>query len=264
MLIISKFKDYYDKVSFIYGIDKKLVFNRDANLPSNFILHISDEKVIRPIGHIRDSNKLEMQTLIDRGLNSISLLVVCGKIFYLGHFQKNQELIQYQYIGRKDTRKIKNVAKENPTFFYHFELINEDIIHSSCRNSFFFSKNEKDDLMNKRYIIELTKKVKSPVFIIEDVEVRHRQNLDDYCFSINDKVPCLSLIKCFAKKYNENQLYQDLCYYLGNVINESPDVQPAGKPEQTNIEKVVSHGFDKKQSFRHRKILTEKPGKMFL
>lgn len=55
------------------------------------------------------------------------------------------------------------------------------------------------------------------------------------------------------KYYLPNQIYQDLAYYLGNTIKPSPDVQPPGNPKQTDKEKILSHGMDLKQSFRHRK-----------
>lgn len=45
------------------------------------------------------------------------------------------------------------------------------------------------------------------------------------------------------------QLYQELAMFVGNVLNP---VEPPSSPMK-DIEKVVSHGFDKKVSFRHRK-----------
>jgi hypothetical protein len=45
------------------------------------------------------------------------------------------------------------------------------------------------------------------------------------------------------------QLYQELAMFVGNVLN--PVEQPPSNMK--DIEKVASHGFDKKVSFRHRK-----------
>ena len=50
------------------------------------------------------------------------------------------------------------------------------------------------------------------------------------------------------------QLYQDLAYYIANVIEDGIDLRPP--TEIADIDKVVQYGFDKKQSFRHRKWMT--------
>ncbi|MNL14187.1 hypothetical protein D3C87_1351180 [compost metagenome] len=65
------------------------------------------------------------------------------------------------------------------------------------------------------------------------------------------QVPCL-LDLDFGKVLPAEQLWQDIQYYLLNLINESPDMAPPPRPPQTNLEKLQSHGFDKRWSFRHR------------
>ena len=47
------------------------------------------------------------------------------------------------------------------------------------------------------------------------------------------------------------QLYQDIAYYVSNKMVTSPDLEV--HDNMTDKEKIVQHGFDLKQSFRHRK-----------
>src|SRR5690606_10244631 len=60
----------------------------------------------------------------------------------------------------------------------------------------------------------------------------------------------------FASVLPAEQIWQELSYWLSNLINESPDMMPPPRPPMTNLEKIEAHGFDKKVSFRRRKPIT--------
>lgn len=47
------------------------------------------------------------------------------------------------------------------------------------------------------------------------------------------------------------QCYQEISMFISNTLASDPDASPPGK--QTDVQKAESHGFDRKQSFRHRK-----------
>ena len=47
------------------------------------------------------------------------------------------------------------------------------------------------------------------------------------------------------------QLYQDIAYYVSNKMVTSPDLEV--HDNMSDKEKIAQHGFDLKQSFRHRK-----------
>lgn len=64
------------------------------------------------------------------------------------------------------------------------------------------------------------------------------------------KVPQLIDYDGIAAELDAQRIYQEIAMCLGS-INDHPDDIPPGK--QTDVEKAVSHGFDKKKSFRHRK-----------
>lgn len=69
--------------------------------------------------------------------------------------------------------------------------------------------------------------------------------------TVDCQVPCLKDFD-FGKVLSAEQIWQEIQYYLLNLINESPDMAPPPRPPQTNLEKLQSHGFDKRWSFRHR------------
>lgn len=48
------------------------------------------------------------------------------------------------------------------------------------------------------------------------------------------------------------QCYQDISYALTNLINPNPD-RCGAVTTQTDVDRAVAHGFDKRISFRHRK-----------
>jgi len=52
----------------------------------------------------------------------------------------------------------------------------------------------------------------------------------------------------FAKIIPAETMFTNISLFLGYLVDH-----PAIKNNQTNMEKLLSHGFDKKKSFRHRK-----------
>ncbi len=106
--------------------------------------------------------------------------------------------------------------------------------------------------MESEPVVNLCKKVKLPVFMICNTDTK-RTTSSYYKIMVNIYNPPLLSTVGIDKVYSPEKLYQDIEYYLLNVINESPDVLPAGNPPMTNKEKIISKGFDYKKSFRHRK-----------
>ena len=91
-------------------------------------------------------------------------------------------------------------------------------------------------------LLELSRKVGAPVFSF-DTSYR----TDDII--VDGEIPILGNIG-FPSKMKSQQLYQDIAYFLGNVMKLSPDMMPA--TTMTDKEKVLQHGFDGRVSFRHR------------
>ncbi|MDN3040750.1 hypothetical protein P2L35_13700, partial [Enterococcus faecium] len=64
------------------------------------------------------------------------------------------------------------------------------------------------------------------------------------------RVPVLGELG-FAAVIDATQMYQNIAYFLG-LLNEDRARANMPPATQTDVDKAVSHGFDKKQSFRHR------------
>lgn len=68
--------------------------------------------------------------------------------------------------------------------------------------------------------------------------------------SIEGKTPRLKDLG-LSSLYPAEALYQDIAYFVGNVLHPSPDLAPP--VFIADKDKIVQYGFDLKQSFRHRK-----------
>lgn len=89
-------------------------------------------------------------------------------------------------------------------------------------------------------LLLVSRKLNAPVFTYD---------VGDGFVSVEGEIPILKDVG-IDKLIPPEQMYQELSYFVGNIMNESPDMMPPTK--MTDKEKIVQHGFDFKQSFRHR------------
>lgn len=231
MKIISKFKDYYDFVAHLYGGgDPKIVYNRKR---------IGEYNQSDVFGHTRalevkfnESVVLNMDCRV-KGIGSawqydgFTWLVVNGRPFPMINMAGNH----FARYSRDEKWEVFNLEK-------HGSLV-EPV------TSFMDIQSEKTQIgVEQPGLVTLSKAVGHPVFVIDGV-YKHRGIVE-----INGECPILDSLG-LAPVYPAEQLYQDLAYFLVNKMQDSPDLAP-GSPI-TNQEKIVQHGFDLKQSFRHRK-----------
>ena len=80
--------------------------------------------------------------------------------------------------------------------------------------------------------------------------IQREWNTDYFLFAISERIPNLSTFG-FASVVSAPQMYQNIAYFMANTVNESPDL--VVHDNMSNREKIQQHGFDLKQSFRHRK-----------
>lgn len=235
MQIISSFKDYYDFQSNLYGVDKSIVYNRKMIGTSNNegvyykkeVIHDTWERLSLKeySGYVSDTFRSVGSS--GNTTSPFSWLVFCGK--------------PYPLVKIKDK----------------FELVNENI-HSSIllngsRRLIYRERVFTEVGKQTSHLIELSRKVGHPVFIVDRtvnlgsvMEIKLKDNFKSF---IECKCPNLGEIG-FARIYRPEQVYQDLCYFMANTIKESPDTM---KPSiLSDKEKILQHGFDIKQSFRHR------------
>jgi len=92
-------------------------------------------------------------------------------------------------------------------------------------------------------ILGVSKNLNAPVFTFSSY---HGWNF----VRVDELIPVLGNIG-FAALMTPEQAYQEISHFLCNTIKPSPDEMPA--VSMTDKERISSHGFDLKQSFRHRK-----------
>ncbi len=230
MKIISDFKDYYDYLSHQYGVDESIVFNRKP-IPNNDYTKSLIKETLDVV--------IEYKYTLDNKLYSVGgdkssryrWLSVNGILFLT-----YQEKIDYIY--------------------YPFKLFTqEQYDHFFPKEKYQFHKkitNYEQLVGNKGFVEKLTKihvKLNTPVFWFDYSGFGELLFVGDSNTS-KFKAPMLSEIG-LASVYPADKLFQDISYFIGNVMKESPDIKPP--VEIHDKDKITGHGFDLKQSFRHRK-----------
>lgn len=223
MKIISPFKDYYDYVQHVYGGgDPKIVYHRTMiGKPSmhshSYIEGVSVQLPETP--RFKLNSGYTVKTDASAFDYDPDWLVVCGKPYPLvGRIREHYELLDPD---KHDLKKLSSYLRR-------------DITPTGVENA---------------TLVAISKEIGHPVFTIRSVHRRGDNSKIDV--DIFGQCPTLGEIGGFAAAYPAEQLYQDLSYFIVNKMQDSPDTMPAAK--STDKEKVLQHGFDLKQSFRHRK-----------
>lgn len=213
MILISKFKDYYDFMVGITGIDKKVIFQRgeikfDGELKIDFVF---------PHGYYYPST--------GRIEPTYHILSICGK--------------RYTLIESKD-KQVKSEWK-NFRLVSIDDLKNKDIFNQLC--PWGERKKMTSEKLLKRLhgvesksLIEISKKIRSPVFLISGV---------GYKVVINNKSPILKEIKGISKLIDPKTLFLDISFFISNVLTE-----PRPMIKVSDKVKIEKAGFDVKKSFR--------------
>lgn len=224
MKIKSRFKDYYDHVAHQYGGgDPKVVYNREPLLDKSLVLEIES----------KDNQVFSALTYFSHFVPFVDYKLVCaaGKLFLtLSHapFAKPQSPFEL-------------FAEDN------FQELHQ---HWFSRRRYYRATGlSLSDFVNKEMpcLVDVAKKVGAPVFSINRVVGlgAGRWNL-----FLDKNIPILEEYG-IASVVRPEQMYQDIGYFVANTIKDSPDMMPP--TSSTDKEKVLQHGFDVKQSFRHRK-----------
>jgi hypothetical protein len=233
MKIKSSFRDFYDFVAHQYGGgDPNIVYVRDR------LAHI--ELVHRTYQSDVVEHDVDLPTELGRYFYNVCqylgtstyrrddiksrpyehtdyeagrLIVICGRPYIsLQRMVREPGNMTYQPEGAARAL-VSGTVGSRGSFFDPFTL---GVEHAEC--------------------LKVSKLVRAPVFEI--------------CYSqVAGRCPILQELG-FASALDPQTLYQDLSMFVGARVADGPDVQPPSP--QTDIQKVDSHGFDRKQSFRHR------------
>jgi hypothetical protein len=221
MRIISKFRDYYDHISNVYGIDPKVVYERPALIK----LEEPDYRDIQ----IEMNGNFPLSTHSDfHSRTRTELLSICGK----PHLMK----IKQAEFGSGLPDEVRVLTTDESIRFVRSKYFLREL------DMRFF------DGGTHPMLVELSRILKQPIFRVSSIQVNYGNRKTQ--FRISNKMPVLSELGV-SKIIDQNSLYQEISYFMGNVIYPSPDMDPPVKISDTD--RLVQHGFDKRVSFRHRK-----------
>lgn len=227
MRIISKYKDYYDYLQGIYGIDEKLILDRTGNFatPERFRTNVLRYK------HNRDLYEIVRFWICGRLIEG--LFNIGTGIFLYGEDLK--ELASNDKVqGTGKFRYYINQHKSDTDFFWYINLPQKRGWTKVAKYPIPF---EIANQLNRRLFDD----IKKPI-CPNDAE--QCPILYDAGFNVPNyvKFPILSDFE-FHKVYSAHDLWILLAEWLGRE-KEIPN-------NQTNEEKIISNGFDLKSSFRH-------------
>ena len=259
MKIISPFKDYYDYLSYQYGIDNNICYFRKPRI-SKEDLNLSEEKFDRLCSCICRYIGLISSIVIKNIQYDFYSLSILGKIIiYVNEINKNSSY--FRIANKNDFENYKKISdkgntKDNYIKDYSFDKIK--YVYFEERKKFdnyfkFWIDNEifrtgkkyigdrigcvdifKDDLML------IHKNCKQPIIN----GITYNLTLSTYLISI----PNLSKIQGISGVINSFELYKNLTNFFIN-IKDSVDTKPP--VEISNKDKIVKAGFDTKSSFRN-------------
>lgn len=225
MKIKSRFKDYYDYVAHQYGGgDERIVYNREPLTDEQTVVQVETSRRL-PV-------RYEFYTPI--------------RLDVLGCYRKYLA-INGRYYMLIATRNEKGLVGP-------YQLWTEE--NFGHRLNEVFKPSRYDSKVYKEWalgfgveseaVVNISRQIKQPVFLIDHFNGavgtksvyidRNIPILEHY--GINHHIP-------------PEQMYQEIAYYVSNKMVSSPDL--VVHDNMTDQEKILQHGFDFKQSFRHRK-----------
>lgn len=219
MLIISKFRDYYDN-AIGYGVDKKIVYSRKQNtLELDY-----DQKLYKDLSKILQNRNDRIYRFKD--LNAIVrpfFIGFCGKI-YQG----------YNYIPH-------NSSFGENIYGFDKSAFPKEILELRLNKYFSFRK---DDFKTFADLLE------QPIYTLENESIFKERNAPAFFFEDHARKtifidnPCLSNYQ-FQKIMDSTTAFQEISMFISGAlgVTEKEIVQISDK------DKILAHGFDNR-SFR--------------
>lgn len=166
---------------------------------------------------LKDAAIANRLPILEYGLNNdgyIYYLLFCGRIFYIK--TKSLTNMTYEMMSPEDIQKIHRSSGHSRGYYHKIDSTKIDSA-----------------------VMEIHKKTNQPVLIMKYVH-RDRIHLDK-------NLPVLQDLKGFPARVDAKRCYLDITQCIIDINNTEII------PSITDTDKVTSHGFDKKISFRHRR-----------
>lgn len=232
MKIISSYKDYYDYLQGIYGVDDKLILNRQEETPKTFMI---DDYIVRgePAGKLKGIQQYEFYSDFQVVRFSIADYKVEG-MTYQGKILYGEEL------------EFLNVRKDTLAYYERNPLKDKEFISSSkyyyIDNTNITYKNGSHPRvsilaqpMKYRHDFSPNIKENSPILLLNKITPLNTKT--------SYKSPILSSYR-INKVFDPHSIWVLLSGWLGERLNVPiPD-------NMSNKEKIQAAGFDLKTSFR--------------
>ena len=218
--IISNFKDYYDYIPHMSGGgDPKIVFVRprvNHDLPSRVDLGSFGGDIFDKICRLSNYLYRDYQSKI---------VIIGDKIFYF---------TMYNPIDKPE-------LKEG-----NYSIITQKVIDKCGLGWYRTTKFNLDYFINHQDndLIPLCKHIGHPVFSLFS-SGRGSE------WEVGEIAPNLGKLG-IASYIDAEIMYQNLSYFVGNLMHDSPDTSPP--VELSNRDRILKHGFDLKTSFRGKAI----------
>lgn len=156
----------------------------------------------------------------------------------------NFDTTEYEYKHLFFCGRLIYVRRKSREYKAPFEVITEDTLNemfeSSRRNRYLLRGIDKFDY-TKKYdaILDIHRMTKQPVLLLDRWDWHH--------IELDKNIPILNDIKGFASIIDAKTCYLEITQCIIDINNSE------AVPSMVDTDKIVSHGFDKKISFRHRK-----------
>lgn len=246
MLIVSKFRDFYDSIAYQKGIDKTIVYQRELKE----MVYNPDKELSYTFNKIADFPyyaSYEYSNPENRDVILKTFIIgFCGKIYPIckrTDFVKNPNSNSYDKLDRIESYvfELDNIK----SMFYNIEKIKRDSWYKNRIDKEFAYL---EDFINRPSVLELFFTYKTPIFkfVTSTDAIKRGEN-----FVLNPILKDIEFYKCM----DTYQIFQELEMYISGVlgVNEPPVIEISEK------DKVASKGFDK-FSFR-KEPGTKKRGK---
>lgn len=229
MIIKSTFKDYYDFIAHKYGGGDPKIFYPRIRLVQRDKVYGYDPGLPAPEMNSKFPNLPYTTSRFNIGAPfEFKWIAIVGK-FYLLVREHKEDLPEEVYVENKWGLLVEGkYPKLDKVLFRRSRTLGKSTYESYVGYP-------------SKELVLLSRRLKAPVFGFQYGTAM-----------VEGDIPILGDVG-IASIISPEQMYQDISYFMGNIINEVPDLQPAGKPPMTDKEKIISHGLDIKASFRHRK-----------
>lgn len=251
MKIISPFKDYYDYMAYVYGIDDKHVYVRPKTLilPESVIPVDPGQNLYQiPMAYSHRNSHVHTGIMLWEANNKFLELYDPMIISFCG----------YPIPVVFDIKRQKYLVTTEKVWEEIYENIYEtkESLERGKRLVKLFSEGKfgKTDALpqfevRSNSLVHLSRVLGQPVFIAPSFlnNPKGFRSSSTIVTFHSLEIPMLSKYG-FASVISPDQAYQELDYFIGNLMNESPDLAPPVKV--SDKDKIVQHGFDLKTSFR--------------